>query len=159
MVRHFFILFLILTFDLFGQKPSKKDVKHIFDLTLNSLKTNDSVAFKNLFIPDTNDYCCSGVKEFYDYSMTYPCFKETQQHLKKILEKNSKPDRILIDKMVYVDTTSQPGRPKEITEYYVTAEFKLSRDNFRTITFSCAYYRKRLLFLPSCGNGGTDLTD
>jgi hypothetical protein len=144
---------------MFGQKPSKKDVKNIFNQTINYLQTNDSVAFKNLFIPDTSTSVCQSVKDFYDITIIYYSFNELKKHLKHVLLNNIKLSKIDIEKIVYTDSIGNPPKPKKIIEYEITAEYYISETSSLGMSFPCAYYNKRLVFLSPGSYLSTDLPE
>lgn len=152
-MRYVFVLFLILPLYLLAQKPDRKDVKEIFVQAFHALKTNDSIAFKNLFLPDTNEYVCTDIKEFVHFSSTYPCFHELQQHLISIPEDRMGPDKIHIMKLWPDEKLGKKKRNNDISEYEITGEFTTGKDGYKSIIFTCAYFRKKLYLLTSCGTG------
>jgi hypothetical protein len=156
-MKHIFLIFLISAgFILPAQKPTKKEVKEILQLAVNALKTKDSLAFKDLFVPDTTVYTCDDIRLYQEINGVYFCFNELLEHLSEVLRNNVPIHSTKVEKAVFIDSVSKPGKPQKIVEYEIEAAFKMGEDYWRMISFPVIYYKKRLLFLGPCSYGSIE---
>jgi hypothetical protein len=155
-MKHIFLILFVSAVSLLSaQKPAKRDVKDIFERALSALKAKDSLAFKDLFVPDTTIYTCEDIRRFQEINGVYFCYHELLEHLDEVLRNNIPIHSTRVEKAEYTDSVSVRGKPLKIVEYEIEAAFRMGQDSWRTIGFPVAYYKKRLLFLGPCSQGMT----
>lgn len=135
----------------FGQTNLKKDAKNLYKLTYAALISNDSVSYKNLFLPDTSKIDCAS--KMYEDFIIYPSFKEIKDHLKEVIDNNIKAREFEIFDYSHLDTLTNSKKPIYVKVYSLEIKFFLDKIRMRSLTFSMSYYKDKLVYLtpPSYG--------
>jgi hypothetical protein len=152
MKKHIYILCCLWTLNLFGQKPSNKDAQDIFTKTVNCLRVNDSIGFKNLHISDSIIRNDNAVQNLQDAMSYFDCFNDLKSHLEVIVINSIKP-KVTVRPLYNSDTIKLD---KNVL-YEISAIFKINRTFTKSVTFVTKYINNKLTIVEGCTLGTSEI--